>query len=256
MRKLITLKVSCSVKIQIDFLKTFLFSFSLAVPLCAVGTPAGAETLRASIYAVGKTSEAPLFIQESERVREGKFTNWSSVIKDPAGTVIMTEKMTIEDGVVKYHYVEQQQINEAYELESNRNTVAFKTYSLKDGKKSEVTDTAERDKPSEFIMGPTAESYLRAHIPQLNDKKTLKVDFGIHEISRYIGFKFVNVKTESNIMLIKMKPSNFIIAALVDPIMISFDLTKDRIVKIIGRTPLCERKNGKWKPIDAEIIYH
>ena len=169
----------------------------------------------------------------------------------------MTEKMTTsKDHSVEYQYIEQRQIGEAYELEVGPKTVSFKTFELKDGKKDKLKESHDRDKPAAFIMGATTESFIQSNLAQLLKEQTAKTDFGVFEVSRFIGFKFINTSIESNIMTIKMKPSNFIFAALVGPIMISFDTIKNKIVKLKGRTPLREKINGKWIPVDAEIIYH
>lgn len=219
---------------------------------------ARAETLKASIFEIGKTSGTPRFIQESERRRTADLIQWSSTIKTSNGELVMTEKAAFRaDGVIQHHYIEQLQINEAYELNVRNSMVKFTTYKLNQGiKGSTVSESSELTKPNSFIMGPTTEIFLTQNLENLGAGETIKADFGIFELSKFIRFKFYKTSQADELLIFHMKPSNIFFSALVDPIVIWFDPNRKRISRLKGRTPLREKINEKWKPFDAEIIYH
>jgi hypothetical protein len=52
-----------------------------------------------------------------------------------------------------------------------------------------------------------------------------------------------------------MKPSSIFVAALVDPIDLHIDGSTLRLIHFRGRTPLLRKEGGKWKPLDADILY-
>ncbi len=228
----------------------------MTATLCLlVGVVASAETTTASIFAVGETAGKPRFTQATEKsTADGKLI-WKSVIKDLAGAVMMTEDVVMKDGVVLSHQIDHLQINERYELAFENKKAVFKTFKLSNGK-VEQTDTSVRDIPETFVMGPSTESFLVKHLDELANKKSVKADFGVFELGRFVSFRFSGIANDGEKLEIKMKPANFIVAALVDPIKIILDKSKRRIVYLKGRTPLREMKNGKSKPFDAEIIYH
>lgn len=52
-----------------------------------------------------------------------------------------------------------------------------------------------------------------------------------------------------------MKPTSFIIAALVDPLVFTFEKKTARLLEMKGRTLPKLRKGEKWKDLDAFITY-
>ncbi len=219
-------------------------------------TSAFAESRKSFIYDIGKTSGDPRFTQTT--VIETKPTGekvWSSRITDPAGTTIMTERAEMKDGQLISQYVEQLQTNEAYEIKVIGKTATFLTYKLNDGKQGDVISTKKTQIESNFITGPMTEAYLNKNWSDLSRGKTLKVNFGVFEIASTVGFQFKKTSMVDSKVGIEMKPSNFLVSMLVDNIQIDFDKEEKRMVRFVGRTPLRNFINGKWQPMDAEILY-
>ncbi len=79
-------------------------------------------------------------------------------------------------------------------------------------------------------MGPTTELFLRKHVEKFKAKQSVKIEFGVFELRRFINFKFSGISVVEKRIEIKMKPANFIVAALVDPIKIIFDASSDKII--------------------------
>lgn len=215
-----------------------------------------AESRTALIYDIGKTEGPPRFVQETEITDTPSGERvWKSKIKNAAGETVMTEMATMRGEKLTSQSVEQLQIGEAYELNLDNQSATFRTFKITNGSRGTAIETETREVGENFITGPITESYLQARWPVLMSGTPVRVDFGIFEISKAIGFKFTKVDETATTVTVEMRPSNFFISMLVDTIRIEFDKERKRMVHFKGRTPLREQVQGRWKPLDAEIIY-
>lgn len=221
-----------------------------------LSNPVHAENRKAFIYKIGDTAGSPLFTQTTEitEMPSGE-RHWTSKIEDPSGSVVMTEKARMKDGRMLYQFVEQLQINEAYELKVDGKNVTFLTYKIEKGDKGNPIKSETKVVGDNFITGPLTESYLISHWQELLDNKSVSVDFGVFEVSRPVEFRFHKIASTDKNLEIKMKPANLFISMFVDSMLIDFDSRSKRMVRFQGRTPLRKQVKGKWEAIDAEIIY-
>lgn len=211
------------------------------------------------IYGVGKMQEAPLFIQTTEIQKDSKggFTS-SAKIEDPTGKLIMTEKVQVRENLLVSQEVEQLQSKEAWDLQVKDGQATFRTFKLSESGRQEQ-GSGKTQKVDNFINGPMMEDFIRQQWDKLAAGDVVKVAFSVLELERTVDFKFEKVKESERlgkkVVVIKMKPANFFISALVDSIFIEFDLTTKKMVYFKGRTPLKVLKSGELKPLDAEILY-
>lgn len=233
-----------------NYLRTPIFAIFL---MTTWGAPA--ETRKALIYDIGKTDGAPRFTQTTQIETAGPNKSWRSEIRDGQNETVMTEKAEIKDGHIVYQYIEQRQIGEAYEMKTEGEKVTFYTFKLEDGKKGELKEKNTVNRTPEFITGPATEGYIQRNWETLMKGEVLDADFGIFELSKAIEFNFRKVASTEEHVRIKMRPGNFFFNIFVDPIFIVFAKSDQRLMRFIGRTPLREKVDGKWKPLDAEIIY-
>lgn len=229
--------------------------------LLAITSSAFATEVRVSkYYDIGKTTGSPTFTQETliERSAPDSFVS-NAKITDPAGKTVMTEKAIVVEGKITFQYVEQLQSGEAWQLEVKDGKAIFKTYKLEDGKRFEVGSGKSESVKGDFINGPLTELFIARNWDALVKGSELKVRFSILELEESIGFKFFKVgqgkRNGQDMLGVKMKPSNFIVSMLADPIHIEFAAEQKRMAYYRGRTPLKAKEGGKWKPYDAEIIY-
>ena len=54
----------------------------------------------------------------------------------------------------------------------------------------------------------------------------------------------------------KMKPSSFIIAALVDPVLITLSKDGKDLLEIVGRVTPKRLVGGEYEPLDAEAVFY
>lgn len=212
-----------------------------------------AETRQAFIYPLGKVQGKPTFVQTTElQVSPGDNIEWKSKIEDAEGKVVMTEEATIKDGRIVRQLVEQRQVDTGYELKVEGSEATFFTRSLS-GKTDPTKNKISIDE--HFMTGPMTEFFLQKNIEAISKGEKLKVSFGIFEFAKALDFLFFKNSSTEDIVEIRMKPNNFIIAMLADAIYIDFDKAKKRIVHFRGRTSLKDLTGGRVKPFDAEIVY-
>jgi hypothetical protein len=216
-----------------------------------------AEVRTALFYNIGHTDGSPRFTQtiDSSTDSSGN-TSWDSKIVDSSGAVLMTEVASLHGSKVLHQYVEQLQINESYELNVEGQEAVFKTFKLVDGKRGEVTAESKAKVNGDFIMGPSLSAFIQEKWTALMAEKDFQMDFGVLEMRRFVNFRFHSKNSDNQELEVQMKPANFFIAMLVDPIIIHVRLEDKKVIRLKGRTPLREKVDGKWKSIDAEIIYH
>lgn len=216
------------------------------------------QTRISKIYELGKLQDAPLFVQTTEIQTQGPGSFLSKAkIENSDGKVIMTEKVVVRDEALVSQYVEQLQIDEAWELNVQDQKAVFKTYKLT---KSGREEKSQKDQKVEsFINGPLVEAFIQKHWNELNAGKTVSTAFSVLELERTVDFKFEKTKEAKRagqrVLIVKMKPANFFVSILVDPLILEFDLESKKMVYFKGRTPLKVQKSGQWKPLDAEILY-
>jgi hypothetical protein len=167
----------------------------------------------------------------------------------------MTEKSTIKNLLVQSQEIEHFQTQKAYSLSREADEIQFKTYSLKASAKELESQSSKIKTNSEFITGPVTVPFIQDHWDELKKGKSLQVEFGVFELERKVGFVLKKHSLDEKTLVVKLKPSNFFIAMLVDPLFMEFDTTTKRITKFRGRTPLKKKVGSQWKPFDAEIVY-
>jgi hypothetical protein len=237
------------VEIRVVILFSMMF---LSIPLWAQTI----EHRNAKYYEVGKTADAPLFTQHIliETATSGD-RRWTSQIKDETGAVVIGETAIIKNNAVVSQIVDNAQMHETSELQVGPNNVTFRTYHFVDGKRGDLIEEKIRSREENFVTGPAVELYLSKRWEQLSAGASVEVQFGILEILRSIGFELKKEGETEHLLKVKMKPSNFFIGLLVDPIHLEFDKLTKRLVRYRGRTPLRRMRDGRLKPWDAEIIY-
>ena len=234
-------------------MKQFLKILFFVIILPSIGMT---EERKGLMYEIGKTDGKPIYVLEtniSQSAADEKLS--TSSIKDSAGQLLMTEKANLKNDKIYYQYVEQLQIGEAYELSVKEGKATFKILKLKAGQAAEVKEVKTVSVGDDFMMGPMTESIVQSNWNLLKDGKKVQVDFGVLELSKTVGFEFKKTKETEKILELQMKPSNFLISMLVNPMTVQFDLANKKMVHFLGRTSLKKLVDGKWQPVDAEIIY-
>lgn len=236
--------------------KTF---FQMVVGLLLLSAVAKADSQVAKYYDIGHSEGEPLFVQETHTTvaKDGE-VDQDSVIKDAKGEIQMTEKIHFSGIEVRNHEIQNLQTNEVDRLKVVGHELTYQIYDLKDGHETLKTTKTETVADG-FVAGPVTVPYLASHWDELMAGKKLKTRFSIFEVEGTVGFSFRKTGTEkiknTETVLIEMRPTNVIFDLLVEPILLAIDPTTKKILRYRGRTPIRKMKDGKGKPMDADIFY-
>lgn len=122
-------------------------------------------------------------------------------------------------------------------------------------KKSEEAE----DLKDNFVVGHTLVPYVSSRWKELMDGKTVDIRYGVWDRQETVGFSLFKVGQEKindkDVILLKFKPTSFIIAAIVDPVIFRFSTDGKELVGMVGRVVPKRKDGNKWKDLDAEVVY-
>ncbi len=165
------------------------------------------------------------------------------------GKPAATETVTYHGGRVTKMVWEQFQSNESGQFELVDGKIKF-SYT-KDGK----TKTDEEIIVEPFVSQDEIIEHLYKNWDALMKGETVSIRLPVIFRTETVGFKFFKDGESDEGIKIKMKPSSFVIAALVKPLM--FTIKKDgdhRTISVDGRVTPKIQEDGKWKDLDALFV--
>lgn len=173
---------------------------------------------------------------------------------DLSGQSVVVERLELVNDTFKVYSVEQKQTKESGTVLVRDDKVLF-SYTDANGKKSESVESLSKD----FVVGMNLIPYIYEHWDSIVSGTPRKIRLGVWQRQETIGFK-VEKSSETTVaqskkIVLKMSPSNFIIARLVDPIFFTFDGNSKHLIEIKGRTQPKIKEGSRWKDLDALIKY-
>lgn len=111
----------------------------------------------------------------------------------------------------------------------------------------------------DFVISSNFQRYVKSKWAEIMADKTVEFRFGVWDRMETVGFSIRKISAQGEgdqkTVTVKMKASNFIIAALVNPLEFKFSANGDRIVEMNGRVAPRIKKDGKYVDLDAEMVY-
>lgn len=253
-----------SLFIFFSFLPTFAAA-PKASPLTAsqksTSLPATTTSQKIRYYNQGNLEK---IIYEQNRTQTGDnaltFTQNSTLVdlSEPQ-TPLLKESVTVKDGELIEHVMEQLQINEVWELRVVENKLHYQIFKIVQGQKIPDDKEIVIVKPQNFINGPMIDLFVQKNWTELSTGQTLNLEFSVLEVSKPISFtlrkKGDGLRDQKKTLVLEMKPVSFVIRYLMDPIVMEFQLETKKLVYFKGRTPAKIKDGSKFKPFDAEILY-
>jgi hypothetical protein len=105
------------------------------------------------------------------------------------------------------------------------------------------------------VVGPTLVGYIVRNLESLRAGQVLGVRFALLERLETIGFQLQAVPAAPGQTRIRMKPSSFLVALIVDPVDFTFDTTTGKLARLEGRVPPKVRQGDAWRDFDARVEY-
>ncbi len=217
-------------------------------------SPAWAITYTAKLYELNSDKQKLLYQMKREETNVSDNTNVKTTITEPTNKKeAVIEELLLKDGKILKYQIHQKQLGDERTLEVKDGKVIFTTVS--DGK----TKTDQEDLAPNLVVGPTVIDYLKKNWKDIVGGETISIRFAVLERRDTVGFKFFK-ESELKIngkdcIVVKMKPTSFIIAAVVNPLLFTFEKDSVKLLELKGRTLLKQNVNGTWKDLDADIVY-
>lgn len=204
------------------------------------------------MFEIGSNKTKKLFTVKVEQKVEGDKETMMAVITDPSGQVVLTEKTLTQKGQIVDSQIDQKQIQTTATIEVKGDQVLFTK--TKDGK----TKSDDEKKKDTFVTTGNFQSFVQSRWDELLSGKTVEFRYGVWDRMETVGFEIKKISEEDGAdkkILLQMKPSSMIIAALVNPIQFKFSASTKKLAEMKGRVGPKQNVNGKWKDLDAEVVY-
>ncbi len=135
-----------------------------------------------------------------------------------------------------------------------KNGKAFFTKTA-DGK----TTTKEEKLEDTFVTSGNFQRFVKDNWTEIMKGQTVSFRYGVWDRQETVGFKIFKESEEKvgdkTLVKVKMKPSSFLIAAIVNPVIFIFPADGDRILEMNGRVAPKLKDGEKWKDLDADAVY-
>jgi hypothetical protein len=128
------------------------------------------------------------------------------------------------------------------------------------GTKARKKEGAESLRPDTLVNDMIA-PFIATHWQDLMAGKTVKFRYIAAARAETVGFEFEKVAESTRdgqpVVSIKMSPSSYLIAALVDPLYFAVEQrSPHRVLEYSGRTVPKLQSGGKWRDLDALTLFH
>ena len=197
-----------------------------------------------------------LFIMKHLEVANGNQEKQiDRTFSSPQGDLVAQEKIILNGNLLYKMSLSQLQTDEQGSLEVSAGKLHF-SYT-RNGKTTQDSEKA----TDNLVVSGTLIPYLQQHWRELQAGKEVEVRYAVLDRKETVGFKFFKIQSSPEKfvtkpeMVLKMKPSSFFIAAIVDPLYFNFSQNGADLYELIGRTLPKVKVNGKWKDIDADIVF-
>lgn len=227
-------------------------AFLLACVIC--GGLAHAEIVTGEGYEQKTNFGKKLFDLDIKVDRANGLTRTTATYKDLKGQPTVEEKGVVKGDELISFDVDQMQIKEKGRIEVQGDKILF-TYE-KDGKKK----TAEEKLKKPFLTPANFNLYVSNHWADFSSGKEVEVRFAVWFRLETVGFKIFKVgetlKGSQKLIQLRMKPSSFVIAALVDPLNLWYTEDGQKLIELSGRVSTMLPDGMGFKDLDADVRYN
>ncbi len=215
--------------------------------------PAFAETVTGEGFEQKTDFGKKLFDLDIRIDTSDGLTKTTATYKDLKGQPTVEERGVVKGDELISFDVDQMQIKEKGRIEVQGDKVFF-TYE-KGGKKK----TADEKLKKPLLTPANFNLYVSSHWADFSSGKEVEVRFAIWYRLETVGFKIFKVgetlKGSQKLIQLRMKPSSFVIAALVDPLNLWYTEDGQKLIDLSGRVSTMLPNGTGFKDLDADVRY-
>lgn len=232
-------------------MKTVLTMF-ISLVLCW-STTAFAVKYSADLFEMKSNFSKKLFTLEIEDTESAGTLTTSARFVDLEGKSVFEEKSVSKDAELITDEIKQLQTGETGKIWVQDEVIHFEYE--KNGKKKSSTEKLVRP----FVTTANFTAFVQKNWSEVTTTSGLEMRYGVWFRLDTVGFKIFKVDekmvgTQKWIHL-RMKPSTFIIAALVDPIELWFEQDSKKLMEFVGRANPKLKVGDTLKDLDSEVRY-
>ncbi|MCS6838450.1 MAG: hypothetical protein NZ480_06340 [Bdellovibrionaceae bacterium] len=183
-----------------------------------------------------------------------KTTYYDHEGKEAVKEFLNTEKQ----GFVTYE-INQQQLSAAVKVNINPDVVLFERTDTTNNKKKTATEARKENSIAPLQLA----KFIQSNIEKLKEGGKIPIYIASWErlelvkmtLKKSDQFPFPSYLADKDIIVIEMRPANFIIAQLVNPFYFRFNLKEQKITHMLGRIPLKKRNGGKWEDQEGVVWF-
>lgn len=177
-----------------------------------------------------------------------------TLYRDLDGKIVVQESGLVQGDDLKEYAIERPQTNEKGRIQVREGRVYFE-YEGADGKKK---SDDERIK-GKVLCAANFTAFVRNNWEQLTSGKSIPIRYAVWDRRETVGFTLQSMGESDHggkkWLEIRMKPTSFVIAALVDPVHLWYAMDGKNLVLMKGRVPPKIKVGDSWKDLDAETVY-
>lgn len=231
-----------------------LFTIAIGLVVATASQAAMSPHFTAKIYDLNDRSKL-MFDYKSEFEVTGDTKVYVNTVYDLKGELLVTEKTVLKDDgktLVSFEQ-DQKQLKTVGKVEVHDGKAYF-TFT-RDGK----TKTDDESAGNDFIVTATLVAFVQANWDAVMKGDTIKARLAVLDRLETVGFQF-RKDSERQIngtpaVVLKMKPSSFVISALLNPLYISFSADGKHLLELEGRANVKVSVDGKLKDFDGYTVY-
>jgi hypothetical protein len=208
------------------------------------------------IFAEGSAKTTKLFHLENRSMTlpDGDM-ELKSTFTDLKNEVVLIENAKIKGSDFQILEIEQKQLGEKASIEHRGEDLKF-TLTRANGK----TETASEKVKGKVLVPLTFMRFVAENWADFEANKTIPFRFAVWSRKDTVGFEMYKIGDEglgdAKVMILKMKPSSFVIAALVKPLVFKFSYKDKLLLNSVGRVGPMQAQNNEFRDLDAEVVYH
>lgn len=212
-----------------------------------------AETISGKLYKIGSQRQELLYLFQNKISNKGGVRTANSEYATPDKKTVITEYSLIKNGKPQLYEINHQQLGKKGRIEISDTTVYF---TRTDGDK--VKTDAEK-LTGNFVFPHSLVIYVQSKWADLQAGKDVNIRMAVWDRLETVGMslqKISEIEINGNKAIkIKMKPTSFIIAALVEPLIFHFAVDTHDLLEMQGRVPPRFKSGDTWKDLDADVVY-
>jgi hypothetical protein len=207
----------------------------------------------ADVYEMKSNKAKKLYTVSNKTVEKDGSAEAVTVFKDLQGQPVVEEKAQMKGAQLIKLDLEQKQMGATATVEAKDGKIVFTK--TENGK----TKTADEKLKGDFVISSTFQRFVKEKWPNIQKGENLEFRYGSWERMESVGFEIKKVGEEKldgqDVVILKMKPSSFIISALVDPLIFKFSPDGSHLLAMAGRVAPKQKSGSSWKDLDAEVFY-